>query len=252
MTMEKGSIMDKPKLDHIYHGDCLEIMADWPDNCVDLVLTDPPYGTTACSWDVVIPLEPMWMHLKRLIKPNGAIVMTASQPFTTILIASNMGMFRYEMIWDKMKGSDFLNANKKPLGSHENVVVFYEKQPTYNKQVWFSMPYKKTKNGNLSDCYGKREAALSESKDGERCPVSIIKFTRDGDRLHPTQKPVALMEYLIKTYTDKGETVLDFAIGSGTTAVACKELGRNYIGIEKEQEYIDIANRRLRQEVLPL
>jgi len=235
----------------LIHADCLEAMKDIPDGCVDMVMTDPPYGTTACKWDSIIPLEPMWEQLKRVIKPNGAIVMTASQPFTTILIASNMKMFKYELIWDKGRGSDFLNANRKPLGSHENICLFYSKLPTYNKQWWYSEPYVKTKNGSLSDCYGDRGVALSESKDGRRYPLSIIRFGRDAGsvnakgRVHPTQKPVALMEYLIKTYTNEGEIVLDFTMGSGTTGVACVNLNRHFIGIEKDEKYFNIAKKRI-------
>lgn len=229
----------------IYHGDCLDTMPTLPDGSVDMVMCDPPYGTTACKWDSIIPLEPMWEQLKRLIKPNGAIVMTASQPFTSVLVMSNIKMWRYELVWDKQRGSDFLNANRKPLNSHENAQVFYKKLPTYNKQPWYAKPYKKTKNGSLSDCYGDRGTALSESKDGKRHPLSIISIPRDGTRLHPTQKPVALMEYLIKTYTNEGETVLDFTMGSGTTGVACRNLGRDFIGIEKDAEYFEIAKQRI-------
>ena len=237
----------------LIQGDCLEVMKTLPDNSVDAIITDLPYGTTACKWDVVIPFEPMWAQVKRLLKKNGVFVTTASQPFTSMLVMSNISMWRYELVWDKQRGSDFLNANRKPLNSHEDIQVFYKKTPVYNKQLWYSSPYKKTKNGSLSDCYGDRDVALSESKSGERCPLSIISLPRDGSRLHPTQKPVALMEYLIKTYTNEGDTVLDFCMGSGTTGVACVQTGRGFIGIDKD---IDIATRRIEgaeaQEVLPL
>jgi len=232
----------------LLHGDCLELMKNIPDNSIDLILTDPPYGTTACKWDSIIPLDLMWKQLKRAIKPNGAVVMTAGQPFTSVLVMSNVEMWRYELVWDKQRCSDFLNANRKPLNSHENIQVFYIESPTYNKQTWYSEPYKKTINSSLSDCYGNRGVALSESIDGARCPLSIISLPRDGSRLHPTQKPVALMSYLIKTYTNEGDTVLDFCCGSGTTGVACKRWNREYILIEKEAEYCDIARRRLEAE----
>lgn len=233
----------------LIHGDCLVEMNNLPDSSVDMILVDPPYGTTACRWDSIIPLEPMWEQLKRLIKPNGAIVMMASQPFTSVLVMSNISMWRYELVWDKQRGSDFLNANRKPLNSHETVQVFYGKLPTYNKQSWYSKPYKKTKNGSLSECYGDRDSTLSESKDGKRCPLSIISIPRDGSRVHPTQKPVALMEYLIKTYTNKGEIVLDFTMGSGTTGVACANLNRDFIGIEKEEEYFQISQDRIARKL---
>ena len=231
----------------LINGDCLEVMKDIPDGWVDMILTDPPYGTTACKWDSIIPLEPMWEQLKRIIKPNGAIVMTASQPFTTTLIASNMKMFKYCWVWDKGKGTGFLNAKKQPLRSHEDVIVFYSKQCTYNAQMRLGhKPYKCKQGKTKSENYGKQTGAVTKSN-GERYPLNIVKFKRDKDKLHSTQKPVALMEYLIKTYTNEGETVLDFTMGSGTTGVACKNLGRDFIGIELDTEYYDIAVNRINQ-----
>jgi site-specific DNA-methyltransferase (adenine-specific) len=232
-------------LNKVICGDCLIEMQKIPDKSIDMILCDLPYGTTACKWDTIIPFEPLWEQYKRIIKDNGAIVLTASQPFTSALVMSNIKMFKYEWVWDKTRGVDFLNANIKPLGSHENIVVFYKSKPTYNPQHWFSKPYKKTPNGTLSDNYGDRGTAYSESIDGKRKPLTIISIPRDGDRVHPTQKPVALFEYLIKTYTNEGDLVLDNCAGSGTTGVACKNLNRNYILIEKEKEYIDIINKRL-------
>lgn len=231
---------------NLMQGDCLEFMKKIPDGSVDMVLCDPPYGTTACKWDSVIPFEPMWEQLNRIIKPNGAICLFGSEPFTSVLISSNISNFRYDLIWDKQKGSDILNANRKPLKCHENICVFYRKQPTYNKQYWYSTPYKKI-NGNKiqSTCYGNVHNVDTESKDGKRNPLTILKFARDGKRIHPTQKPVALLEYLIKTYSNEGETVLDFTMGSGSTGVACVNTQRNFIGIELDATYFEIAQKRI-------
>ncbi len=187
----------------------------------------------------------MWAHIERVIKPSGVTAITSSQPFTTKLINSNPEMFTYDWIWFKGRGSDFLNANRKPLKSHEEICIFYRKSPTYNPQFWYSIPYKKTMNGRLSDNYGDRGTALSESKDGKRYPLTVIEFSRDDEGYHPTQKPVPLFEYLIKTYTKEGDLVLDFAAGSGTTGVACQNTDRDFIMIEKESEYIDVIRERL-------
>ena len=223
-------------------GDCLEKMKDIPDGSVDMVLTDPPYGTTACKWDTVIPLEPMWEQLKRVIKPNGAIVMTASQPFTTTLIASNMKMFKYCWYWEKPHTGQ-LNCKKMPLKNIEEVCIFQD-SISYNPQFTKGKPYTlKRKNYKGSDCYGKQIDHTTISN-GKRYPKQILKFS-EGNKVHPTQKPVALMEYLIKTYTNEGDLVLDFACGSGTTCVACVNTGRNYIGIEKVQKYVDITRQRI-------
>jgi site-specific DNA-methyltransferase (adenine-specific) len=230
---------------NLIQGDCLEEMAKLELGSIDMVMTDPPYGTTACKWDSIIPLEPMWEQLKRLIKPNGAIVMTASQPFTTTLIASNMKMFKYCWVWDKKQGTGFLNAKKQPLRSCEDVVVFYGKQCTYNPQMRTGFkPYKCKQGATKTQNYGKQTGAITISN-GDRYPLSRIEFLRDSNKQHPTQKPVALMEYLIKTYTNECETVLDFTMGSGTTGVACKNLNRNFIGIEKDPEYFKIAEERI-------
>ena len=167
--------------------------------------------------------------------------------FTANLMLSNSKMWRYNLIWDKQRGCDFLNANVKPLKSHEDICVFYKRKPTYNKQYWYSKPYRKTKNGSLSNNYGNRKEAYTESKDGKRNPLSILSFPRDGKRIHPTQKPVALLEYLIKTYTNEGETVLDNCMGSGSTGVACINTGRNFIGYELDEKYFEIAEKRLNE-----
>ena len=235
----------------LIHGDCLEEMKKIPDGSVDMVLTDPPYGTTACKWDSVIPLEPMWEQLKRVIKPNGAIVMTASQPFTSALVMSNVKMFKYEWVWEKHKATNFFLANKQPFKIHENILVFYNKQPTYNPQKIDGVSYKQRGKHNVSIEGVTKERNIGYSKNHEpnkRLPTTIQKFSNHNqkeNRLHPTQKPVALMEYLIKTYTNESETVLDFTMGSGTTGVACKNLNRNFIGIELDETYFNIAKARI-------
>ena len=235
------------EINKIHQGDCLELMKDIPDKSVDMILCDLPYGTTKNKWDCVIDLELLWEQYERIIKDNGAIVLTSDGIFTAKLLMSKEKLWRYNLVWDKKRGVDFLNANRKILKSHEDICIFYKKQPTFNKQYWYSTPYKKTKNGSLSDNYGKRESAISESQDGKRNPLSILSFSRDGLRKHPTQKPVELFKYLIKTYSNEEDLVLDNCIGSGTTAVACKQSNRNFIGIEKEQKYVDISNKRLEQ-----
>lgn len=228
-------------------GDCLERMKEIPDGSVDLVLTDPPYGTTACKWDSIIPLEPMWEQLKRVIKPNGAIVMTASQPFTSILVCSNMEMFRYDWVYDKPAGTGFFNAKLMPLRSHESILVFYKSLPTYNPQKTTGHKRKTAKKKVVSsECYGK-DISLPSYDSCERYPRSVQAFKSDKRKAnyHPTQKPVALMEYLIKTYTNEGETVLDFTMGSGTTGVAALNTGRKFIGIELDEDCFYIASSRI-------
>lgn len=234
---------------NLMQGDCLERMKEIQSGSVDMVLADPPYGTTACKWDSIIPLEPMWGQLKRIIKPNGAIVMTASQPFTTTLISSNMKMFKYCWVWDKSIGTGFLNANKQPMRSHEDVVVFYSKQCVYNKQMREGADYSSTfSDKNLSsNLYGGAKQCKETRTYTGRNPVSIITFMRDKCRNHPTQKPVALMEYLIKTYTNEGDLVLDFTMGSGSTGVAAVNTGRRFIGIELDDGYFKIAQDRIEQ-----
>lgn len=312
-------------------GDCLELMKSIPGGSVDLILTDPPYGTTACKWDSVIPFEPMWDELKRIIKPNGVIAMTASQPFTTALIFSNMEMFRYSWVWEKEQGVNFLSVKKHPMKVHEDVVIFYTdlgkqrgsakeyqpireyfkkerqatglsskqinellgncmawhyftngiqfciplednykklqstgrfsmpyceikawyellgsniKSPTYNPQMTNGEPYKSGK-GNSGDVTG-AVLKIQTKNSGTRYPRSIQRFKRETG-LHPTQKPVALLEYLIKTYTQESETVLDFTMGSGSTGVACVNTGRKFIGIEMDDNYFNIAKKRIQE-----
>ena len=235
----------------LYHGDCLIEMSKIPDGSVDMVMCDPPYGTTACKWDSIIPLEPMWEHLKRVIKKNGAIVMTASQPFTTTLIASNMKMFKYCWVWEKSRSTNFLNYRINPAKKHEDVLVFYEKQCTYNPVMEKSTPYIDNRTPKMRGASSVVSSPLKngpKTNKGLRYPSSIQKFSNpNNNSVHPTQKPVALMEYLIKTYTNEGETVLDFTMGSGTTGVACVNLNRNFIGIEKDDTYFQIAKDRIEQ-----
>jgi len=228
----------------LMQGDCLELMSSIPDGSVDMVLTDPPYGTTACKWDTVIPLEPMWKQLKRVIKPNGAIVMTASQPFTSILGASNVKGLRYSWVWQKTAATGHLNAKRMPMKNHEDILVFYGKQPTYNPQGIVPCN-KEVRRGGNGGCYGDSGKRNIQVQEGY--PRTIQAIGSEGTTVHPTQKPVALMEYLIKTYTNEGETVLDFTMGSGTTGVACANLNRSFIGIELDPGYFKVAEKRLQQ-----
>jgi len=226
-------------------GDCLERMKEIPDGSVDLVLTDPPYGTTQCKWDSVIDLPLMWEQLKRVIKPNGAIVLFCAEPFASTLRVSNIRQYKYDWVWVKDSGTGFLNSKKQPLRNNEQIAVFYKKQPNYIPQMRTGFkPYACKQGDTKTDNYGKQTGAVTVS-DGSRYPLNTIEFKRDKDKIHPTQKPVALMEYLIKTYTNEDETVLDFAMGSGTTGVACTNLGRKFIGIEMDQGYFDIAKARI-------
>jgi DNA modification methylase len=239
--------------DQVIQGDCLEVMKDIPDKSIDMILCDLPYGTTACKWDTIIPFEPLWEQYKRIIKDNGAIVLTASQPFTSALVMSNIKMFKYEWIWEKTQATGHLDAKKKPMKAHENICIFYYRQPTYNFQKTFGHKrrvslarHKENTEKNQAEIYHKADK-FTDYDTTERYPRSVLIFPSDKQKssLHPTQKPVALFEYLIKTYTNEGDLVLDNCAGSGTTGVACKNLNRNYILIEKEPEYIDIINKRL-------
>lgn len=232
----------------LINDDCLNAMKFIPDNSISMVLADPPYGTTACKWDSIIPLEPMWEQLKRIIKPNGAIVMTAAQPFTTALISSNMNMFKYCLVWEKTLGTNPMLVKKQPFRKHEDITVFYKKQPTYNPQMTSGAAYKdKQRESGLDAINGGVRGIKKEiNNTGTRYPSSVQKFSNGNNgNCHPTQKPVALMEYLIKTYTNEGDTVLDFTMGSGTTGVACANTGRKFIGIELDDGYFDVAMSRI-------
>ena len=235
----------------LIHGDCLEEMGKIETGSVDMVLTDPPYGTTACKWDSIIPLEQMWKEIKRIIKKNGAMVFMASQPFTTILISSNMKMFKYCWVWEKTRKTGFPNAKRQPLRNVEDIVVFYGKQAIYNPQGVIKIDKKVIRNKPKNDTVNAGE------NDGSLCGEYIQEFTgypnqilhvkSEGKTVHPTQKPIVLMEYLIKTYTQENETVLDFTMGSGTTGIASKNLNRQFIGIELDKEYFDIAEKRINE-----
>lgn len=229
--------------DYIECGDCLELMKDIPDKSIDMILCDLPYGTTKNKWDSVIPFEPLWEQYNRIIKDNGAMVLFSQMPFTVDLVASNYKDFRYEWIWEKLSASGHLNANRMPMKKHENILVFYKKLPTYNPQFTEGKPYVATYSTHSSN-YGKQKDNITTINDGKRYPVDIIKFNNDRG-LHPTQKPVELLEYLIKTYTNEGEIVLDNCMGSGSTCVACVNTNRHYIGFELDPQYYDIACKRL-------
>jgi len=233
----------------IYFGDCLKIMPKIPDHSVDMILADLPYGTTACKWDIIIPLEPLWKEYKRVINDRSVIVLTASQPFTSALIMSNIKMFKYELIWDKPQPSNSLLAKKQPLKYHENIVVFGGNK--YNPIMWKGNPnHRMSDNGpNMrTEILGGNIKRTVTNKSGIKYPKSIIKFTsvRMG-KLHPTQKPLELFEYLIKTYTKEGDLVLDNVAGSGTTGIACLNTKRRFILIEKDREYYEIMRNRLKE-----
>lgn len=226
-------------------GDCLERMKEISDGSVDMVLADPPYGTTACKWDTVIDLPAMWAELKRVVKPNGAIVMTASQPFTTTLISSNLKAFKYCWVWDKAKAANFASVKHQPLKVHEDVCVFCG---TGNYKPQMREGVKRQKGGYSVSREAAVMAGAPKKINNTYYPKSILDFSVAGNRdsrLHPTQKPAALMEYLIRTYTNEGETVLDFTMGSGTTGVACANTGRNFTGIELDPDYFKIAESRI-------
>lgn len=243
-------------LNTVTQGDCLEVMRQIPDKSVDMILCDLPYGTTACKWDSVIPFDPLWAEYERVIKPNGAIVLTAAQPFTSALIMSNPKLFKQALVWEKDKPSNFPQAKRRFLSYKEDIVVFYKKPPTYNPQmVNVGKPFNRYKDDRThnegSIFQGSQSAVTPYRASNFRYPKDIIKFPapkhNDGVNgcLHPTQKPVALFEYLIKTYSNEGDVVLDNCLGSGTTAVAAINTNRQFIGIEREPEYVAISNQRI-------
>ena len=230
----------------IKQGDCLELMKDIPDESIDMILCDLPYGTTKNKWDSVIPLNKLWKSYERIIKDNGAIVLFSQMPFSAELVHSNLKLFKYEWIWQKDNGTGFLNAKKMPLKIHENILVFYKKLPLYNPQMRTGFKPYKCKQGRHSTNYGAYEQGHITESNGERYPIDIIKFKKDSG-LHPTQKPVELLEYLIKTYTNENETVLDNCMGSGSTGVACVNTNRNFIGYELDEKYFEIAEKRINE-----
>ena len=239
----------------LIHGDCLVEMQNIPDKSIDMILCDLPYGVTSCKWDIVIPLEPLWKQYERVIKDNGAIVLFGCEPFSSHLRLSNLGLYRYDIIWDKVNlYTGALLANKMPMKRHENISVFYKKLPTYNKQYRQGQAYKrKRKNDKGVGEYASSSYQRIETvNDGNHNPCSILPI-KGGNRsekgFHPTQKPVALLEYLIKTYSNEGETILDNTMGSGSTGVACINTKRDFIGIELNEEYFRIAEKRINDAI---
>jgi DNA modification methylase len=235
----------------LHLGDCLELMREIPDGSVDMILCDLPYGTTQNQWDSVIPFPDLWAEYRRIAKPSAAIVLTSAQPFTSALVMSNPAEFKYQWVWNKSKVTGVLNAKKQPLRNHEDVLVFYRRQPTYNPQGLTAFGKRRDigskRNGGTSENYG----AISKTEDGNYFqestgyPRSVLEIASEGKTVHPTQKPVALMEYLVRTYTTEGQVVLDNCMGSGTTGVACANTGRKFIGIEKDAAYFEIARHRI-------
>ena len=245
----------------LYNGDCLEVMDKLIEKGVkvDAVITDPPYGTTACKWDSVIPFDMMWFRLNNLTKDNSPVVLFGNEPFSSYLRLSNIGNYKYDWKWEKPSGANFLNFRYQPAKVHEDIIIFGKGATSYSKKTLLNyFPQMETgkpyiqKSGKQKNEYGNStvrtpiEQVLTENK-GTRFPRSIQNFSLDKDKFHPTQKPVALMEYLVKTYTNEGDTVLDFTMGSGTTGVACKNLNRNFIGIELDDKYFEIAKNRIEQ-----
>lgn len=230
------------KSEILINGDCLDVMNDIEDNYIDLVLCDPPYGTTACRWDSVIDLDEMWLQLKRVAKPNAVFVMTCSQPFTTMLGMSNLKDLKYSLVWEKKSATGHLNAKIMPMKKHEDILVFSRGKGVYNPQGIKKLN-KIVKRGSNGSCYGESENEFMQ--ENTNYPRSILKFSKDSSMIHPTQKPVALMEYLIKTYSNKRDIVLDFAMGSGTTGIAAINTDRKFIGIELDSEYFGNSKSRI-------
>lgn len=230
----------------LQRGDCLKLMRHLPDASVDMILCDLPYGTTQNKWDAIIPFDPLWTEYKRICR--GAVVLTAAQPFTSSLVMSNLAWFKQALVWKKNIASNFLNANRQHLMRHEDVLVFSARQPTYNKQMASGKPYTQKRSGrdDTGDNYGAIGKRTDTVNEGARNPISILEFDRETG-MHPTQKPVALMEYLIRTYTNEGDLVLDNCMGSGTTGVACMNSGRRFIGMEMDPGYFEIAKKRIEE-----
>lgn len=251
----------------LYKGNCLEVMNLIPDGSIDAIITDPPYGTTACKWDSVIPFDLMWEQLNRIIKPNGAIVLFGSEPFSSALRMSNIKNYKYDWIWHKNMGGGFATAKKQPLKRHEIISVFYKNQCTYNPQMesYSESTKKRFKQGERINIDRQKKNKTGEILNINRTEYNIdynkgtyptsVKFYKrphiaNGNSLHPTQKPVELIEYLIKTYTNENQTVLDFTMGSGTTGIACKNLNRNFIGIEMDDKYFELAKNRIENHII--
>ena len=237
-------------INEVHHGDCLEIMKNIPDGSVDMILCDLPYGTTQCKWDTIIPLEFLWEEYRRVAKRNAPMVFTAAQPFTSVLISSNLKEFKYNWVWEKSKATGYLNAKKMPMRAHEDVCVFYRKPPVYNPQMWESTPYNKGSAHRPTEVYGKQKEVLVKNDTGLRYPRTVQYFKTaesEGKVYHPTQKPISLFKYLIETYTEEGDIVLDSCLGAGTTALAALNCNRGFIGIELDQEYVNISKERIKE-----
>ena len=239
-------------------GDCLELMKDIPDKSIDMILCDLPYGTTACKWDTMIPFEPLWEQYNRIIKDNGAIVLFGSEPFSSTLRVSNLKIYKYDWIWVKSRATGFAQAKNQPMRNYENICVFSKgtaihasqssRRMTYNPQGLKDTLYikKQGKNGRTDTCFQKRKSHKEEHvQTHTNYPRQVLEFASEGKTVHPTQKPVELLEYLIKTYTNENETVLDNCMGSGSTGVACINTNRNFIGIELDEKYFEIAKKRI-------
>ena len=235
----------------LYNGDCLEVMDYLIEQgvVVDAIITDPPYGTTQCKWDTIVPLDEMWSRLNKLIKPNGAIVLFGRQPFTSELIHSNIKNFRYELIWEKEQATNFMFLKNQFGQCTENISVFYKKHPTYNPQMIPTDKPIKSCGGNKINTYKNQEFKGNKEIRFEKYPLNILRFNRERKPIHPTQKPIKLLEYLIKTYTNENELVLDFTMGSGSTGVACMNTNRKFIGIELDKKYFDTAIKRIKESV---
>ena len=246
----KDVVTDNYKL---LHGDCLERMKEIPDGSVDMILTDPPYGTTNCRWDSVIPLDDMWKQLRRIIKPNGATVLFSAQPFTTTLISSNIKKFKYCMVWKKSKCGSPLTARYKPLTKHEDLCVFaLHNTLNYYPQMQEGKPYKRKFTEHKTNNHGFGIKGVEHTNEGTRHPSTVLDFPqqwRRQDQIHPTQKPVELLEHLIKSHTNENETVLDFTFGSCSTGIACLNTNRKFIGIELDNDYFDIGAERMRNHI---
>ena len=243
------NIKDNIKL---YKGDCLEVMKNIPNKSIDMILCDLPYGTTKCKWDNIIPFEPLWGQYNRIIKDNGAIVLFGSEPFSSTLRMSNIKNYKYDWKWDKVRGVGHLNAKKRPMMCIEDIMVFYKKQCKYNPQMRDRDKPRISKNNATQEVYGKTNKNFVGDTLDKKYPLNLITFSKSTQKdmlLHPTQKPVALLEYLIKTYTNEGEIVLDNCMGSGSTGVACINTNRKFIGIELDEKYFDIACNRINEHI---
>lgn len=238
-------------MDKLFHGDCLELLKELPNNSIDAVICDLPYGTTQCKWDTIIDFDALWSQLHRVGKDTCPFVMFGAQPFTSILIASNIKNFKYQWVWEKSKASNYINSKHQPMRAHEDIAVFYRQKATYNPQMWQSTPYDKGSDTRYTEVYGEQVECHVKSDNGLRYPRSVQYFTtaEHEGKLHPTQKPIKLLEYLVKTHSNENDVILDPTMGSGGTMLAAKKLNRQFIGIEKERKYYDIATKRLNEDL---